>query len=411
MRRTSAITALTSLLLFILLRTASAGTSYEILHSFADKPGTCPNPVASVIFDQSGNLYSTTNFWNGCVFELMPEAHGHWKEKTLYAFAKYSKTDGAQPWAPVVFDKTGNLYGTTGGGGGSGCYNFGCGTIFELTPAADGHWKETIIYRFKDQADGFSPGAGLTMDASGNLYGTSNLGGNVSCNQGYGCGTVFKLSKSRGGSWDKTTLHAFAGGRDGADVWAGVILDSAGNLYGSTSDCYNSCQGNGTVFELVSTHGKWQHKVLFRFTGGSNADPVGILTLDPEGNLYGTAAGAACCGTVFRLSRSGKEWKQQILHTFSGYDGAEPVSGVILDKAGNLFGTTPIGGSKGQGTAFELKHSNHNWTITVLHDFYSNYLDGLNPVAPLAFGPDGALYGTTFWGGPGGYGTVFRIVP
>jgi uncharacterized repeat protein (TIGR03803 family) len=412
MRRTSAITALTSLLLCILLRSASAGTSYEILHSFADAPHTCPNPVASVIFDQTGNLYSTTSFWNGCVFELMPKADGHWKENTLYAFPQYSETGGAQPWAPVVFDRAGNLYGTTVGGGGSGCYNLGCGTIFELIPSTNGRWKTAIIYRFKDQSDGYRPEAGLAIDASGNLYGTTNLGGNLSCNPGYGCGTVFKLSKSQGGSWHKTTLHAFAGGRDGAYAWAGVILDSAGNLYGVTADCYEtSCQGNGTVFELVSTSGKWQHNVLFRFPGGSNATPVATLTMDPEGNLYGTAAGAACCGAVFRLSRSGKEWKEEILHTFNGYDGAEPLSGVILDKDGNLFGTTPIGGNQNQGTAYELKHSNNHWTITMLHDFGSNYLDGLTPLAALAFGPDGALYGTTMWGGPAAYGTVFRIVP
>jgi hypothetical protein len=165
------------------------------------------------------------------------------------------------------------------------------------------------------------------------------------------------------------------------------------------------------VFELVSTHGKWQHNVIFRFPGGSNANPSASLTLDPDGNLYGTAAGAACCGTVFRLSRSGKEWKEQVLHTFNGSDGAEPLTAVILDKAGNLFGTTPIGGSHGQGAAYELERSNNNWTITVLHDFGSNYLDGLTPVAPLALGPDGALYGTTMWGGPNAYGTVFCIVP
>ncbi len=412
MQRTAVITVLHALLLFVSIGTASAGTSYEILHSFADAPHNCPNPEAPVIFDQSGNLYGTTSYWNGCVFELMPTAQGPWKEKTLYPFPKYSNTDGAQPSAPVVFDSAGNLYGTTVGGGGSGCYNLGCGTIFELTPTTDRHWKEKIIYRFKDQGDGYSPEAGLTIDASGNLYGTTNLGGNLSCNQGYGCGTVFQLSKSPDGSWNKTTLHAFAGGRDGAYVWAGVILDSAGNLYGATADCNSSsCQGNGTVFELLSTHGKWQHNVIFRFPGGSNANPSGTLTLDPEGNLYGTAAGAACCGTVFRLSRSGKGWKEQVLHTFNGSDGSEPLTAVILDKAGNLFGTTPIGGSKGEGTAYELKHSNNNWTLTVLHDFGSKYLDGLTPAAALAFGPDGALYGTTTWGGPDAHGTVFRIVP
>jgi len=412
MRRTTAITALTSLLLFILIGTASAGTSYEILHSFADKGGACPNPEAPVTFDQFGNLYSTTNFWNGCVFELMLQADGQWKEETLFKWPLFTDKDGGEPNAPVVFDRQGNLYGTSLAGGGKCFSNLDCGAIFELAPTTDGHWKEKVIYGFKDPSDGYSPDAGLAIDGSGNLYGTTNVGGDLSCNQGYGCGTVFQLSKSQDGSWHKTTLHAFAGGRDGADVWAGVILDSAGNLYGATADCYNyACQGNGTVFELVSTNGKWQHKVLFRFPGGSNANPSGTLTLDQEGNLYGTAAGAACCGTVFRLSRSGEGWKEEILHTFNGSDGAEPISGVILDKDGNVFGTTPIGGSQGDGTAYELKHSNNNWTITVLHDFYSNYLDGLTPVAPLVFGPDGALYGTTMWGGPSAYGTVFRIVP
>jgi len=259
---------------------------------------------------------------------------------------------------------------------------------------------------------GYAPEAGLTIDGSGNLYGTTNLGGNLSCNPGYGCGTVFQLNKSQDGSWHKTTLHAFAGGQDGAYIWAGVILDLTGKLYGVSADCYYEvCQGNGTVFELVPEHGEWRHNVLFRFPGGPDANPLGTLTQDSEGNLYGTTAGGACCGTVFRLSPSGAEWKQTILHTFNGADGAEPVAGVILDKAGNLFGTTKQGGSNREGTAFELKRSKDDWTIQVLHNFFSNYLDGYEPVAPLALGPDGALYGTTLWGGPEGYGTVFRIVP
>jgi uncharacterized repeat protein (TIGR03803 family) len=407
--------AISAVLMFA--HSVRAGTRYEILHSFANNRDSSSNPEAGVIFDTAGNLYGTTSYYYGEVFELVPHS-GHWSETTLYKFKAGS--DGWSPWAPLVFDRAGNLYGTTVGGG-LGCNESGCGTIFELSPVQGGHWDEKVLYRFRGGYDGEGPQAGLVLDASGNLYGTTTWGGDPSCNRGTGCGTVFELTPNRGG-WTETVLHAFAGGRDGAYPFlAGVILDSKGNLYGTTIGyTVGTPEGTGTVFQLTrSANGRWKHRVLYKFPGGSNGYPAAGLTLGVDGNLYGTTQGGGpqtiCCSTVFQLKRSRTGWQETTLHSFTGADGAFPLAGVIFDKKGNLYGITPEGGPghcfAGCGVVFKLERSKNSWTETVLHSFGVQPYDGYYPVGGLTFDQKGVLYGTTTYGGKAAYGTVFRIAP
>jgi uncharacterized repeat protein (TIGR03803 family) len=238
----------------------SAAIKEEVLHSFGNgKDGQ--NPYAALIFDASGNLFGTTHYGGsgtckinggvgcGTVFELTPKAGGGWTEKILHSFGKVE--DGQNPYDnSLIFDASGNLYGTTFGGGAesTGCNDYGCGTVFELTPKAGGGWKEKILHSFNDYSrDGYNPYAGLIFDASGNLYGTTANGGG--CNDPYSCGTVFELTPKAGGGWTEKTLHSFNDKpKDGYHPNASLIFDASDNLYGTTAE--GGTYGYGTVFEV-----------------------------------------------------------------------------------------------------------------------------------------------------------------
>ena len=337
------------------------------------KFGPFAHPAASLIIDQAGNLYGTTpaagESDNGTVFELKrPTALGAaWTRITLYSFA--GGNDGATPVSSLVFDKAGNIYGTTEFGGGGPCMIFqegsGCGTVFQLTPPTKpgGAWKESVLYRFIPAND--YPLAGLIFDSQGNLYGTT--AGDLSAS----FGTVFQLvpPAERGGSWTQTTLYYFGSFQnDGVTPAGSLILNGEGNLFGTTSAggtdnatfCLNqSTVGYGAVFELErsgSAGGSWKEKVLYAFSGGSDgACPEAALIADNAGKLYGTAAqggseSGVCadiggCGTLFQLKPSAGGWTEVTLHQFAaGVDGLEPLSTLIFGKGGRLFGTTAGGG-------------------------------------------------------------------
>ncbi len=260
-------------------------------------------PESELVFDQSGNLYGTALFGggsancvgsSGCgvVFELSPKSGGGWTGRVLYSF---SGADGASPWAGLIFDATGNLFGTTEDGGSSGG-----GVVFELSPSG-GNWNQTILYNFTGGSDGGSPTAKLTFDAAGNLYSTTEVGGDSSqCS--FGCGTVFKLTLGSRGSWTESVLHTFAGGSsDGANPTAGVVFNTAGNLYGVTF----SGGAAGMLFKLSPKSGPWTETILYAFTGGSDGKlPSGDLMWDAAGNLYGTTTygGTLNRGVVFRFT-------------------------------------------------------------------------------------------------------------
>ena len=319
--------------------------------------GIASGPVAGLLRDQSGNLYGTTADtrsygYKGCegigaVFELAPSG----KETVLHRFSQWKKKppDVYCPVASLIFDAQGNLYSTAlDGGNYKYCYGSGCGGVFRVTQSG----SEKLLYTFNGGSDGAYPGAPLIFDAEGNLYGTTSEGGTTSCNPPYGCGTVFKLTPSG----TETVLYRF-GGADGNSP-AGLVFDAEGNLYGTTfyggitSDCSGYQPGCGVVFELTPSG---METVLYSFTGGADgAYPSGGLIFDSEGNLYGATqnGGAYGCGVIFELSPSGTE---TVLYSFTGGDdGAVPNGPLVFDSQGNLYGTTLYGGAKLVGTVFKL---------------------------------------------------------
>jgi len=351
--------------IFQLAPGANGKWTETVLYSFKDNGTDGTEPLANLTFDADGNLYGTTLLGGdhncGTVFELTPDTGGAWTETVLYSFAGYP-TDGAHPYAGLIFDAAGNLYGTTRDDGGYYSY----GMVFRLTPSA-GTWVETVLYAFGGEKthDGGEPYDGLIFDAAGNLYGTFSEAG---IRGGKAIGLTFQLAPGAGGSWTETVLYGctIKGCADqGGDAHSNVIFDTAGNLYSTTSvgGAYlKNCGGAGcgTVFQQTpKSGGKWPEKVIHSFGKGNDGEtPEAGLVVDAAGQLYGTTeyGGAYGGGTVFRLTRgSNDEWKEKVLHSFgNGKDGANVQSGLILDGAGNLYGTTTDGGAHNSGTVFEI---------------------------------------------------------
>jgi len=356
----------------------------NVLYSFKGGAGG-QIPFAGVVRDHDGNLYGIADQGGanglGTIFEITAAG----KEKVLHTFT--GGKDGSAYYSGLTIDKKGNLYGTTPGGG-----THQVGSVFELTPKH----KVALLYSFKDKKDGSSPGAGVFRDKTGDLFGTTFAGGAKDN------GVVFRVT---GGS--ETVLHAFTGTEEGSEPYGTVVVDAKKNIYGSTY--LGGAFGFGEVFK-VSSKGKF--KILYSFTGGSDGSgPIAGVVRDKMGNLYGTTTGGGAhgLGAVFKVTPSGQE---TVLHSFAGTDGGLPYAGVILDEEGNLYGTTYIGGT-GYGTVFELASDG---TLKVLHNF-ANGTDGASPYAGLIMDDQGNLYGTTQYGGdvscnpPYGCGTVFEVTP
>ena len=353
------------------------------------------------------------------VLVLVAEAGAASQYKVLH---KFTGTDGKYPEdALLIFDAVGNLYGTTATGGAHGN-----GNVFELTPNSDGSWTESVLYSFAGGHDPSDVRAEVIFGAEGNLYATSVSGGD------YGEGTIFKLTSNSDGTWSESVIHSFTGGSDGAWAIGGVIIDAAGNLYGTTG--LGGAWGGGVVFKLTpSSDGTWTESVLHSFTSteGGYLDH-GSLIFDTAGNLYGETSHflwGPGQGTIFELMPNADgSWTEKVLHRFhGGKDGALPESTLTFDTAGNLYGTTAYGGGgscsgygdyTGCGTVFKLMpNSDGTWTETVLHRFHGDK-DGAVPFAGLVFDTAGNLYGTTTQGGGGpctldspGCGTVFKLTP
>jgi uncharacterized repeat protein (TIGR03803 family) len=345
--------------------------TFKVLHRFTGGEDG-GSPAATPLIDEEDNLYGTTYqggaFNYGVVFKL--DRNG--KETVLHSF---TSADGMWPEGSLIRDAEGNLYGTTSDGGtaeGGGCVH-GCGTVFKV----DKTGKETVLYAFTGGADGGNPFAGLIRDAEGSFYGTTLYGGNLDCNSGQGCGTVFSLDASG----KETVLYAFTGAADGAFPSSGLIRDDAGNLYGMTTDhglylCLDRRFSCGTVFKLDKA-GK--ETVLYAFTGGPDGgNPSGAFIRDAAGNFYGATVGggdlSGCmygCGTVFKLDNAGKE---TVIYAFTGGAAGYSPTGVIRDAAGNFYGTTQYGGAlsecfnTGCGTVFKVDATGKE---VVLHTFQS----------------------------------------
>jgi uncharacterized repeat protein (TIGR03803 family) len=401
---------LLTLVILTLTLTVSAQYTETILYDFGAVTSNGANPETPVVFDAAGNLYGTTGnggtLGYGTVFELSPNAGGGWTETILYNFAY-----GADAGFPhsISFDSHGNLFGVAQGGNTS-CYT-GCGTIFELSPNSGGGWTEKVIYSFTGTYDGSGPAGPLAIDTSGNLFGTTQGGGRF---QG---GTVFELSPASGGGWTFHHLLTF-NYSNGASPQSGVILDSAGNLYGVAP--YAGRGSDGVVYQLSpSSGGSWTFTILHTFYGALGAIPDGLLTFDAAGNLYGTTQQGGknvspCsggCGVVFKLTPASGPWLYSLLHEFSGPDGWQPQAGITLDSAGNVYGVAANGGTGSDGTAFKLSPVSGGWKFETIFDFAQS--TGTFPYTNVTLDASGNVYGTTLQGGancaPYGCGLVYEL--
>jgi uncharacterized repeat protein (TIGR03803 family) len=323
-------------------------------------------------------------------------------EQVLYSFT--GGNDGGNAATGLVVDQHGNLYGTTVVGGAAAC-----GTVFELSPRSSPPWRENVLYSFGCLADGKNPHGGVTFDAHGNLAGTTVSGGSGGSCGSYGCGVVFEVTPS-----GENVLHSFSAGRDGFGPGGGVVFDSAGNLYGTTPD--GGANSQGVVYELSLNGTAWRERIAHAFTGGNDGGvgSLGLLLRDRSNNLYGVTeeGGAHSAGTVYELSPvSQRRWKLKTLYAFKGAtDAASPYGGVVADSSGDLFGTTYYGGTKGLGTVFELKaNGKGRYRERVLYSFQGGN-DGSSSTSTLVFGNSKDLYGTTSAGGGScDCGTIFRV--
>jgi uncharacterized repeat protein (TIGR03803 family) len=396
----------------ISVSSAGAADQYKILHYFAS---TGYGPGAGLVADSADNLYGTTYSSNadtcgmqgcGTVFKLSRESGGKWSYTVIHHF---QLSEGEGPESNLIFDSSGNLYGTASGGGASNT-----GTVFELSPSGS-MWKVKVLYSFGNPPDVVGPWGALAFDAKGNLYGSANAGG------GHGQGGIFELKRS-GDQWKERLIHNFTGGFDGGQPGpVNLIWDSAGTLYGTTQ--VGGKYFNGVVYKLApSSGGSWIETVLYNFTGGSDGgEPTSGVIFDANGNLYGTASEGglkACgvgsqyyCGTVFELTPSTGKWKFSLLHAFDGTNGWSPFFGLLLSSRGSFYWTTLWGGRDNYGIVFKLSQSGDSWTEIMLQVF--DLKDGSAPRG-LMLGQQGTLYGTATSGGRGpvpGYGVAFSVTP
>jgi uncharacterized repeat protein (TIGR03803 family) len=407
-----------ALMLFVVTLALAASAwagSDTVLYSFCSQTSCVDGyiPYGSLVADSSGDhLYGTTyegganNY--GEVFELT-KSGGSWSESVIYSFTGPNNNDGAYPFAGLVFDTDGNLFGTTYQGGASSQ-----GTVFELTKSG-GTWKETVLHVFSDVGgnDGYYPYGTLVFDAGGNLYGTTQAGGKD------GDGTVFQLKPS-GSKWTYKIIHTFPGTSGGYYPYGGVVVDQKnGYLYGTAY--YGGVIWNvGVVYQLREVSGVWISNVIYTFLGDTLGEyPSSSLIADTAGNLYGTTyeGGNYNLGSVFKLTiGKNNTFTQKVIYSFKGYankDGAYPYySGLTLDSAGNLYGTTYQGGSSAAnnlnyGTVYKLAEGTYKesvlWSFGTTGDGYYPYHE------PILVG--GKLYGTTNSGGLHGGGVVYEVAP
>lgn len=320
----------------------------------------------------------------------------------LYSFS--GGNDGGDAASGLVI-RGGNLYGTTVVGGA-----YACGTIFKLAPQKSLPWHESVLYSFDCYGTGKTPYGGVTFDRKGSLYGSTVSGGSGGSCGSSGCGVVFRLTSRAA----ESVLHSFTGGNDGFGPGGGVAIDSMGHLYGTTPD--GGTNAEGTVYEISRARRTWHESVIHAFTGGKDGavGSLGTLLVDSSGDLYGVTetGGARGAGTAFKMTRASKNrWNLKTLYAFKGTpDAASPYGGLIEDASGNLYGTTYYGGAHGLGSVFELIASARGkYHERVLYSFRGGS-DGSSPTSTLLVGASGRLYGTTSAGGGScDCGTIFEF--
>jgi uncharacterized repeat protein (TIGR03803 family) len=392
--------AMTALMVLLCASFAWAGAGERTLYAFTGGSNAAV-PYGTMIFDSTGSLYGLAGGGannDGAVFKFTRSGTGSWTESVIYSF-----NAAIYPSGYLVFDASGNLYGTTQLGGSSEC-----GNVYQLVPGSDGSWTENTIYSFMCQADGYDPMSVVFDAATGNLYGLAAGGGE------YNLGTLFELVPVVGGGWNFNLIYSFGDHYDGGAPQGSLTLDSSGNFYGTTVS--GGSYGSGTVFKFTAGTSGWAETVLYNFTGGDNgAFPFAGVIFDRQGNLYGTTnqGGDDDVGVIYQLTPTKGEWAIHVIHRFTGGpDGGYPSDfNLAIDGARNLYGTTLFGGLYGDGTAYKLSPSLHDiWNESVLHAF-TDGADGGNPESGLVLGSSGSLFGTTQFGGADGDGVVFQIKP
>jgi len=388
--------AVVTIAVAIALSASAAAQTLTILHNFTGG-GDGARPEYGVVIDRGGNLYGAATE-GGCpvcagIAFQMKRAGSGFAFNPLHIFGNTDDVDGEAP-AALIIGPNGTIYGTTLSGGGE-CDPNECGVVYNVFPMASVcktalcPWNESLPHVFGPQ-EGHGPAfAPPLFDAAGNIYGTTSV-----------LSDIYKLVPSGNNHWTLNVLYTFTGGPDGTAPLSGVILDGSGNLYGTASEGgISTCQsGCGTVFELSPSGGGWTLTTLHPFQGSDGQTPVGGLIFDAAGNLYGTTSlgGANGGGTVFELSPSHGSWTLTTLYSFSGNLG--PYGALTMDAAGNLYGTTLKDGANGQGAVFKLTKNGQSWMYTSLHDFTGGS-DGGQPYGSVTFDANGNLYGTAAIGG------------
>ncbi len=394
--------AAASLFCMLAFCTFTFSQTLTVLHTFNSTDGQFPN--GGLVHGSDGNLYGTTSSGGvhgfGTVFKITPSG----KFTSIYSFSG-GTGDGAYPMSSVIRDSAGNIYGTTQNGGPAD--NLG-GIVFKVS--SSGH--ESILHVFTGGSDGGNPEGDLIRDSSGNLYGTTLGGGDTNCVAVAlsGCGVVFKLDPTG----NETVLHTFEGGSDGASPWGGLVMDSAGNLYGTTASAGN--YGDGQIFKITPSGHKTS---IHDFDPGLNLDgsaPRTSLAFGPGGILYGTTANGGdlstswCstigCGTIFKVDTHNVV---TTIHSFGGppSDGDTPSGPIARDANGNLYGVTADGGETfDAGVVYKLDPSGNE---TILHSFTQGN-DGWEPSGRLYVNSSGTVFGvTSLSDGPDGFGVIFKI--
>lgn len=385
---------------------ALRGSTTEVIYSFGgEEDGEYLD--TDVEIDAAGDLYGTSvlggDFGGGTVWELSPVAGG-WVHKVIYSFT--GSADGGEPYKGVTLDAAGNLYGTAVTGG-SGICEGGCGVVYKLTKSGDA-WTQTVIHAFAGTDDGSGPGARVTLDAEGNVYGMAPTGGS------FGLGTIYQLHPMKNGGYSFRVLHAFTGGDDGSTGSAGRMILRNGRLYGAATT--GGAHGSGIIFELrrSGAGGLWTLQPLYSFLGAPDGSfPYGALLFDDSGHIYGTTyyGGANGIGAVYQLTRnSDASWSEQVLYSFrTGRDGNSSISNLVADSSGSLFGTTSEGGL-GSGTIFKLMPNGNNWTESLPH-LFAGPPDGSFPYTGMTGAGGNVFYGATVHGGTAGEGSLYKFTP
>jgi hypothetical protein len=410
----------------LLLSRPVKAQTFQVLHAFTGGIDGA-HPYHGLTLDRAGNLYGTAyqggsqandcSNWGGCgtVFKLT-RSGSSWVCSPLYQFLGFPTGDGSGPYGRVIFGPDGSLYGTTASGGltGSGCGGeIGCGTVFKLNPPATVcktvvcPWTESRIYSFTGAPDGASPTGEIVFNTSGNLVGATGGGGTHT-----GGGTVFQLTPSNGG-WQETVLYSFSNGLDGGDPIGGVVLDSAGNIHGTT--WLGGAGDFGTAFQLAYSGGSWTLTTMYTFGIGNNgfgSYAPGIF--DAAGNYYNATVNGNPNGNayVFELNPYPGGWTYNTVYTMPQCYGCGPAGNLVMDASGNLYGTTRGDGGTGDpyGNVFKLTPSSQGWIYTDLYDFTGGN-DGNSPYSNVTIDAEGNLYGTTTGGGQYGNGVVWEITP